>query len=165
MPSSPGPRHPGRRVRAELDRSGLTITEAARRLGVSRRTLSELVNEHRAVSPEMAVRLGRFFATGTGYWMDLQARCDLAGVERDPSARSVAERIAPWGEAAVTRAPREAPALDAPHRDPVVEAYKRDVDRASIRQNLLRSPQERVRNLQALQRFADELRRAGRSIE
>lgn len=46
--------------------------------------------------------------------------------------------------------------------DPVIEAYKRDIDRTSIRENLRRSPEERVRNLQALQRFAEELRRAGR---
>lgn len=46
--------------------------------------------------------------------------------------------------------------------DPVIEAYKKDIDRTLIRENLRRSVEERVRNLQALQRFADELRRAGR---
>lgn len=45
--------------------------------------------------------------------------------------------------------------------DPVVEAYKKDVDRASIRENLRRSVEERLRNLQSLQRFSAELRRAG----
>ncbi len=47
--------------------------------------------------------------------------------------------------------------------DPIIDAYKRDVDRASLRQNLRRSPEERVRNLQALQQLAIELGRAGRS--
>lgn len=46
--------------------------------------------------------------------------------------------------------------------DPVIEAYKRDVDRTLIRENLRRSPEERLRNLFALQRAAEELRRAGR---
>ena len=47
-------------------------------------------------------------------------------------------------------------------RDPVVEAYKRDVDRSLLRENLRRSPTERVANLAALQRLAKEAQRAGR---
>jgi hypothetical protein len=43
----------------------------------------------------------------------------------------------------------------------VIEAYKADIDRASIRENLKRTPEERIRNLQRLVAFADELRRAG----
>ena len=46
--------------------------------------------------------------------------------------------------------------------DPVIEAYKKDVDRTLVRENLRRSPAERLRNLQAWQRFALEWRRAGR---
>jgi hypothetical protein len=46
--------------------------------------------------------------------------------------------------------------------DPVIEAYKKDVDRTLIRENLKRSPDERMRALADLQRFAVELRRAGR---
>jgi len=46
--------------------------------------------------------------------------------------------------------------------DPVIEAYKKDVDRTLIRDNLKRTPDERMRALVALQRFAKELRRAGR---
>jgi hypothetical protein len=53
---------------------------------------------------------------------------------------------------------------DAPRRelDPVVEAYKRDIDRTLIRENLKLSVDERFRKAMALARFADELRRAGR---
>ena len=47
--------------------------------------------------------------------------------------------------------------------NPVVEAYKRDVDRSLLRENLKRSVEERVRNLMALQRLAAEARRAGRN--
>ena len=46
--------------------------------------------------------------------------------------------------------------------DPVVEAYKRDIDMTLLRENLRRSVDERVRNLMALQRLAEEARRAGR---
>jgi len=47
--------------------------------------------------------------------------------------------------------------------DPVVEAYKRHVDRTLLRQNLRRTVTERVRNLMALQRLAEEARRSGQS--
>ena len=47
-------------------------------------------------------------------------------------------------------------------RDPVVEAYKKDIDRSLVRENLRRTPDERPHALVALQRFAMELRRAGR---
>lgn len=46
--------------------------------------------------------------------------------------------------------------------DPVLEAYKKDVDRTLLRENLKRTPDERLRALVRLQRFAEELRRAGR---
>ena len=46
--------------------------------------------------------------------------------------------------------------------DPVIEAYKKDIDRTLLRQNLMRSVQERLANLIALQRLAEEARRAGR---
>lgn len=49
--------------------------------------------------------------------------------------------------------------------DPVIEAYKKDVDRTLIRENLRRSPDERARNLMALQRAAEEFRRAGRKAK
>jgi hypothetical protein len=46
--------------------------------------------------------------------------------------------------------------------DPVVEAYKKDVDRTLLRENLKLTVEERLRNLMRLQRFAEEMRRAGR---
>jgi hypothetical protein len=48
--------------------------------------------------------------------------------------------------------------------DPVVEAYKPGIDRTLIRENLKRSPEERVRALQQLQAFAEELRKAGKDL-
>ena len=91
------PTHPGALVRIELEELGLSITDAADRLGVSRRTLSELVNERRGVSPEMALRLGRFFGNGTELWMNMQTRRDTWLVEHDESALREAKRIEPVG--------------------------------------------------------------------
>jgi hypothetical protein len=48
--------------------------------------------------------------------------------------------------------------------DPVIEAYKKDVDRTLLRENLRRSVEERLRDLMRLQRFADEWRRAARRV-
>ena len=52
--------------------------------------------------------------------------------------------------------------LSVPAADPVIEAYKKDIDRTLIRENLAKTPDERIRDLVQLQRFADEVKRAGR---
>ena len=57
------------------------------------------------------------------------------------------------------RPPERQPALEP---DPVIEAYKKDIDRTLLRENLKRTPEERLRQLMELQRFAEELRSAGR---
>jgi addiction module HigA family antidote len=62
---------------------GLTITQAAEALGVTRNTLSELVNERRGISPEMAVRLSKVFGGSDEGWLIQQAQYDLAQVRRD----------------------------------------------------------------------------------
>jgi hypothetical protein len=51
--------------------------------------------------------------------------------------------------------------MGAPPKDPVIEVYKRDIDRTLIIENLRLSVEERLRNLMELQRFTDEVRRAG----
>lgn len=48
--------------------------------------------------------------------------------------------------------------------DPVIEAYKKDIDRTLLRENLKLTVEERLRNLMRLQRFAEEMRRAGRDL-
>jgi hypothetical protein len=48
--------------------------------------------------------------------------------------------------------------------DPVIEVYKKDVDRTLLRANLARTVEERIQNLGRLQRFAEELKRAGRAL-
>lgn len=89
------PSHPGAVVRLELEELGLTVTEAARRLGVARRSVSELVNERRGVSPEMALRLGRFFGNGTGIWLTMQTRYDHWRIEHDDAALKAAAAVEP----------------------------------------------------------------------
>src|SRR6266446_3420205 len=77
------PPHPGRVVLQEcIEPLGLTITDAAEALGVTRNTLSELVNEKRGISPEMAVRLSKVFGGTEEGWLVQQAQYDLAQVRR-----------------------------------------------------------------------------------
>ena len=76
--------HPGVVVLQEcIEPSGLTITDAAEALGVTRNTLSELVNGKRGISPEMAVRLSKVFGGTEQGWLVQQAQYDLAHVRRD----------------------------------------------------------------------------------
>ena len=78
------PPHPGRVVlRQCIEPLGLTITDAAAALGVSRNTLSELVNGKRGISPEMAVRLAKVFGGTEDGWLVQQAQYDLTQVRRD----------------------------------------------------------------------------------
>ncbi len=80
------PPHPGGFVlRQCIEPLGLTITQAAAALGVTRTTLSELVNEKRGVSPEMAVRLSKVFGGSAESWLVQQAQYDLAHLEHRPS--------------------------------------------------------------------------------
>ena len=77
------PPHPGTVVLHEcIEPMGLTITDAAKALGVTRNTLSELVNGKRGISPEMAVRLSKVFGGTEQGWLVQQAQYDLAHVER-----------------------------------------------------------------------------------
>ncbi len=78
------PPHPGGVVLDEcIEPLGLTITEAAQALGVTRVTLSELVNGRRGISPEMAIRLSKAFGGSAESWLIQQAQYDLAQVKSD----------------------------------------------------------------------------------
>ena len=73
------PPHPGLSVRHDcLEPLGLNVTEAAKRLGVSRKQLSDIVNCHAGISPEMAIRLDKAFGGGADTWLRLQVAYDLA---------------------------------------------------------------------------------------
>ena len=72
------PPHPGGIVRSEcLEPLGLTVTRAAQGLGVTRQTLSDLVNESSGVSIEMAIRLSRAFGSTPETWLGMQMAHDL----------------------------------------------------------------------------------------
>jgi addiction module HigA family antidote len=78
------PPHPGRIVRQEcIEPLGLTVTDAAARLGVTRQTLNNLVNEKAGISPEMALRLARHFGSSAEVWLGLQMHYDLAEAEKE----------------------------------------------------------------------------------
>ncbi len=70
-------------LRECIEPSGLTITQAAAALGVTRNTLSELVNGKRGISPEMAAWLTRLFGGNAESWLVQQAQYDLARVRAD----------------------------------------------------------------------------------
>ncbi len=73
------PPHPGLSVRHDcLEPLALSVTEAAKKLGVSRKQLSDIVNCHSGISPEMAIRLDKAFGGGADIWLRLQAAYDLA---------------------------------------------------------------------------------------
>jgi addiction module HigA family antidote len=61
---------------------GVSVTEAARRLGVTRQTLHRIMAEDASISPEMALRLGRFCGNGPGLWLRMQQAYDLWYTER-----------------------------------------------------------------------------------
>ena len=72
------PAHPGEVLKElYLEPLSLTVTEAARKLGVARKTLSQLVNGNAGVSPEMALRLAKAFDTTPESWLNMQKSYDL----------------------------------------------------------------------------------------
>lgn len=78
------PPHPGRIVRQDcIEPLALTITEAARALGITRQALNNVVNGKAGISPEMAVRLSKAFGGSAEMWMRLQTNYDLAQIRQD----------------------------------------------------------------------------------
>ncbi len=76
------PPHPGEVIRELcLEPAGLSVTKAAEGLGVSRKTLSELLNGHAGISPEMAIRLSKAFGGSAESWLTQQMHYDLARVQ------------------------------------------------------------------------------------
>lgn len=77
------PLHPGVIIKDVLiDSTNLTISEAAARLGVTRTTLSRLLNQHAGISTEMALRLSKLFNTSIEMWVNLQSQYDIWNVKQ-----------------------------------------------------------------------------------
>jgi antitoxin HigA-1 len=80
------PTHPGKVLLEDVMKPlGITITEAAKDLGVSRKTLSEIVNGRCALSPEIAVRIGKATHTSPESWLAMQTRLNLwTAMQKEP---------------------------------------------------------------------------------
>lgn len=78
------PPHPGTTLKLlYLDNVGLSVTQAAERLGVSRKTLSQIINGHAGISPQMAIWLSQAFPNTTPQlWLTMQQRYDLWQAEQ-----------------------------------------------------------------------------------
>ncbi len=80
------PPHPGEIIKELcLEPLGLTVTEAAKALGISRKTLSSIINGKAGISPEMAVRLSIAFNTSSESWVNQQSQYDLWQAEQHRS--------------------------------------------------------------------------------
>jgi addiction module HigA family antidote len=83
------PAHPGKLIKHSIEASGLSLTDAAKRLGVTRQTLSRVINGRTSLSPEMAVRVSKAFGSTVEHWMRMQLAYDLAAVEKTARAIKV----------------------------------------------------------------------------
>jgi addiction module HigA family antidote len=89
------PVHPGAILREDiLKELNLTITQAAKGLGISRKQLSEIVNETASISAEMAVRLEKRFGVDAEFWLDLQKKYDIWKVETSGRVHGVHRFVA-----------------------------------------------------------------------
>jgi antitoxin HigA-1 len=94
--SMKNPPHPGQSVRYDcVEPLGLTVTEAARLLGVTRQALNNLLNGKSGISAEMAVRLHKAFGGNAETWLRMQAAFDLSQVrDRDIRVKRIHRPVA-----------------------------------------------------------------------
>ena len=89
------PPHPGEVLRELcLEPLGITVTDAAKALGVARKTLSSILNGHSGISPEMALRLAKAFDTSPESWLNQQVQYDLWEAEQHSKKLKVKKMIA-----------------------------------------------------------------------
>jgi addiction module HigA family antidote len=78
------PIHPGAVLKEEfLPAAGLTVAQAATRMGVSRQMLHAVISGRSSISPDMAIRLSRLIGSSPAVWLSLQNDYDLWHIERD----------------------------------------------------------------------------------
>ena len=93
------PVHPGEIIREDiLPEVGLTVTAAAKALGVSRQMLHAILAGRKPLSAVMCLRLSRLFGSTPQFWMRLQAEYDLKKAVEDKKVMARVERIVPIGE-------------------------------------------------------------------
>ncbi len=84
------PPHPGEIIREFcIEPLGLTVTDAAKSLGVSRKTFSVLLNGRSGISPEMAMRLSKVFGRSPEGWLKLQLQFDLWKIQQSVDLKSL----------------------------------------------------------------------------
>ena len=89
------PPHPGEVIRELcLEPLGLTVTKTAKALGVTRKSLSELLNGKAGISPEMAIRLSMAFQTSAESWLNQQVQYDLWKIRQTRGKLSVTKLAA-----------------------------------------------------------------------
>ena len=72
------PIHPGEFLREDyMPELGLSVAQLAKRLGVTRQTVNDIVREKRGLSPDMCLRLARLFGTTPQFWLNMQEKVDL----------------------------------------------------------------------------------------
>ena len=90
------PAHPGRIVRSAcLTPLGLSVTDGARVLGVTRQTLTKIVNGKSGISAQMAIRLAKAFGSSPEIWLRMQAAYDLAQARKEESKIKVRRQHMP----------------------------------------------------------------------
>jgi antitoxin HigA-1 len=90
------PPHPGRSIRnACLEPLGLSVSEGAKILGVTRQALNNVVNGKSGISPEMAIRLTKAFGSTPDTWLRMQVAYDLAAVLKNESKIKVRRQYFP----------------------------------------------------------------------
>ena len=90
------PAHPGRIVRAAcLEPLGLSVTAGAKILGVTRQTLTKIINGRSGISPEMAIRLSKAFGSTPETWLGMQLAFDLAEARRHESKIRIRRQSVP----------------------------------------------------------------------
>ena len=88
------PVHPGRIIRDEyLEELNLTVTAAAKSLGITRQTLDAIINERSGISPEMSLRLAKAFDTTPEFWLNLQRNHDLWKAKQKGNVLSQVRKI------------------------------------------------------------------------
>ncbi len=88
------PVHPGRILKRELAARGLSANRLALELKVPSGRITDILNGKRGISPETAIRLGRFVGNSARFWLNLQTAFELAVAEREIGPR-VAEEVRP----------------------------------------------------------------------
>lgn len=88
------PVHPGRILRREIAARGLSANGLALALRTSSGRITDILNEKRGISPETALRLGRYFGNSARFWLNLQSAYELARAECEIGAR-IAQEVTP----------------------------------------------------------------------